>query len=194
MLLSRRSDTLIMASATPHDGKAASFASLMNMLNPTAIANPDDYGPEDIKGLFLRRYKKHVQEQVSGSFLEREVSKRAVPASPEEEAVYDRLAEARFLSFDKTKRTGQLLFKTVTGARDLDARRLASMAVACPNRIPFDLQENAIVNTRGEPTLMEPCEKTFSVVEFVAAQSLQEPQNATNRNRRASPAKTGHCK
>lgn len=112
-LLSRRSDTLIMASATPHDGKAASFASLMNMLNPTAIANPDDYGPEDIKGLFLRRYKKHVQEQVSGSFLEREVSQRAVPASPEEEAVYDQLADARFVSFDKTKRTGQLLFKTV---------------------------------------------------------------------------------
>ena len=112
-LLSRRSDTLIMASATPHDGKAASFASLMNMLNPTAIANPDDYGPEDIKGLFLRRYKKHIQEQVSASFLEREVSKRAVPASPEEEAVYDRLANAQFLSFDNTKRSGQLLFKTV---------------------------------------------------------------------------------
>ena len=44
-LLSRRSDTLIMTSATPHDGKPASFASLMNMLNPTAIANPNDYGP-----------------------------------------------------------------------------------------------------------------------------------------------------
>ena len=96
-LLSRRSDTLIMASATPHDGKAASFASLMNMLNPTAIANPDDYGPDDIKGLFLRRYKKHIQEQVAGSFLERQVSRHAVPASPEEEAVYDRLADARFL-------------------------------------------------------------------------------------------------
>ncbi|MDR3749021.1 MAG: DEAD/DEAH box helicase [Acidobacteriota bacterium] len=112
-LLSRRSDTLIMASATPHDGKAASFASLMNMLNPTAIANPDDYGPDDIKGLFLRRYKKHIQDQVSGSFLERQVSKHAVAASPEEEAAYDRLADARFLSFDHTRRTGQLLFKTV---------------------------------------------------------------------------------
>jgi hypothetical protein len=112
-LLSRRSDTLIMASATPHDGKAASFASLMNMLNPTAIANPEDYGPDDIKGLFLRRYKKDVQEQISGSFLERQVSKHPVPASPKEEAVYDQLAEAKFLSFDGSRRTGQLLFKTV---------------------------------------------------------------------------------
>src|ERR1035441_8189677 len=42
-LLSRRSDTLIMASATPHDGKAASFASLMNMLNPTAIARSEEH-------------------------------------------------------------------------------------------------------------------------------------------------------
>src|ERR1019366_1646106 len=112
-LLSRRSDTLIMASATPHDGKAASFASLMNMLNPTAIANPDEYGPDDIKGLFLRRYKKDVQEQISGSFLERQVSKHRVPASVVEEAVYDCLADARFLSFDSTRRSGQLLFKTV---------------------------------------------------------------------------------
>ncbi len=112
-LLSRRSDTLIMASATPHDGKAASFASLMNMLNPTAIVNPEDYGPDDIKGLFLRRYKKDVQEQIASSFLERQVTRHIVPASPDEEAVYDRLADAQFLSFDHTRRTGQLLFKTV---------------------------------------------------------------------------------
>jgi hypothetical protein len=112
-LLSRKSDTLIMASATPHDGKAASFASLMNMLNPTAIANPDDYGPDDIKGLFLRRYKKHVQEQVASSFLERQPSKHPVSPSPEEEAAYDLLADANFLSFDRVRRTSQLLFKTV---------------------------------------------------------------------------------
>ncbi len=63
-LLSSRSDTLIMLSATPHDGKARSFASLMNMLDPTAIANPEDYGPEDIKGLYIRRFKKDIQDQV----------------------------------------------------------------------------------------------------------------------------------
>jgi hypothetical protein len=112
-LLSRRSDTLIMASATPHDGKAASFASLMNMLNPTAIANPEDYGPQDIKGLFLRRYKKDVQAQLSNSFLERQVSRYAVPASGEEESAYDLLGETNFHSFDRSSRTGQLLFRTV---------------------------------------------------------------------------------
>ena len=72
-LLSSRSDTLIMLSATPHDGKAKSFASLMNMLNPTAIANPEEYGPDDIKGLFIRRFKKDIKDQVASSFQERTI-------------------------------------------------------------------------------------------------------------------------
>ena len=42
-LLANRSDTMIMLSATPHDGRAKSFASLMNMLDPTAIADPENY-------------------------------------------------------------------------------------------------------------------------------------------------------
>ena len=59
-LLSSRSDTMIMLSATPHDGRAKSFASLMNMLDPTAIADPEKYGPEDIKGsLYQALQKRH---------------------------------------------------------------------------------------------------------------------------------------
>jgi len=56
-LISSRCDTLMMLSATPHDGSAKSFASLLNMLDPTAIANPNDYGVEDFKdkGLVIRR-------------------------------------------------------------------------------------------------------------------------------------------
>ena len=63
-----RSDTMIMLSATPHDGRAKSFASLMNMLDPTAIANPEYYTRDDIKGLCVRRFKKDVKDQVSARF------------------------------------------------------------------------------------------------------------------------------
>ncbi len=87
-LLSKQSDSLIMLSATPHDGRARSFASLMNMLDPTAIANPDNYGPEDIRGLFIRRFKKDIQHQVKGSFQERRISTSQVQASPQEEQAY----------------------------------------------------------------------------------------------------------
>ena len=64
-----------MLSTTPHDGKARNFASLMNMIDPTAIVNLDDYGPEDIKGFFIHRFKKYIQEQVRSAFKKREISK-----------------------------------------------------------------------------------------------------------------------
>ena len=47
--LAGRSDTLILLSATPHDGSARSFASLMALLDPTAISDPDDYTPVDYR-------------------------------------------------------------------------------------------------------------------------------------------------
>ena len=91
-LLARQSDTLIMLSATPHDGKARSFASLVNMLDATAIADSDDYTKEDFRpGLVIRRFKKDVQEQVSEAFKDRQVFAQRFPASPEEEAAYEAL-------------------------------------------------------------------------------------------------------
>ena len=111
-LLADRSDTMIMLSATPHDGRAKSFASLMNMLDPTAIANPDDYTPEDIKGLCIRRFKKDVKDQVSGSFLEREVHLERCHASAREEYAFDLFANMQLQMDVGRERGNGHLFKT----------------------------------------------------------------------------------
>lgn len=110
-LLSGRSDSLILLSATPHDGRARSFASLMNMLDPTAIANPDHYGPEDIRGLFIRRFKHDIKDQVAGSFEDREIRRIPVPASPAEEAAFQALEAITFHRLDQ-KHGGARLFRT----------------------------------------------------------------------------------
>lgn len=111
-LLADRSDTMIMLSATPHDGRAKSFASLMNMLDPTAIADPENYTKEDIKGLCIRRFKKDVKDQVSGSFLERNITLERCHASVREEQSYDIFADMRLeMDLGKSRGTGQL-FKT----------------------------------------------------------------------------------
>jgi superfamily II DNA or RNA helicase len=112
-LLASRSDSLILLSATPHDGKRESFANLMNMLNPTAIANPKSYGPEDIDGLFIRRFKKDVKDQIAGHFPERVVLTPKAPASPQEEAAYEHLASLRFVSMDAARSGGKILFRTL---------------------------------------------------------------------------------
>ena len=110
-LLRHRSDALIMLSATPHDGKPKAFASLMNMLNPTAIANPEDYGPEDIKGLFIRRFKKDIKDQVTKSFMERKIAVAKCQASPEEETAFDIFTRLNFTRLDRRRMAGKL-FKT----------------------------------------------------------------------------------
>ncbi len=110
-LLARRSDTLIMLSATPHDGRARSFASLMNMLDPTAIADPDNYGPDDIKGLFIRRFKKDIKDQVEQAFKPRQMFRARTTASATEEEVFDFFTQLSFSRIDR-KRGGAQLFKT----------------------------------------------------------------------------------
>jgi hypothetical protein len=95
-LLARTSEALILTSATPHDGKKESFASLMNLLEPTAIADDNDYTAEDVSGLFVRRFKKDVQRQVAGSFRERSIHPEHVDAGAEENAVFELLQSAVF--------------------------------------------------------------------------------------------------
>lgn len=112
-LLASRSDSLILLSATPHDGRRESFASIMNMLNPTAIKDEKDYGPEDIEGLFIRRFKKDVKDQVRGNFPERVVHVRRHAASRAEEAAYECLDGIRFQQIDQNRQGGELLFKTL---------------------------------------------------------------------------------
>lgn len=125
-LLANRSDTMIMLSATPHDGRAKSFASLMNMLDPTAIADPENYTPEDIKGLCIRRFKNDVKDQVNGSFLERQVTLEHCHASAQEEHAFDLLAEMQLeMDAGKAKNIGRL-FKT-----NLEKSLFSSPAACC---------------------------------------------------------------
>jgi ERCC4-related helicase len=97
-MLSSRSDTLILLSATPHDGSSRSFASLMTLLDPTAISDPDDYTPDDYqgKGLVIRRFKKDIRDQVAEDFKDRITEQLRHPASPEEEAAYEALLAIPF--------------------------------------------------------------------------------------------------
>ncbi len=138
-LLSKKSETLIMLSATPHDGKAKSFASLMNMLDPTAIANEDDYTKEDIKGLCVRRFKKDIQDQASNNFKERLLVKEISSATYEEEEAYDYFTQMNFKTLD-TRSTGSLLFKTVL------EKSLFSSPMACLDSVEKRIEKLSLQN------------------------------------------------
>ena len=93
-LLARRTDALILASATPHNGKPESFARLVNLLDPTAIPDPADYDSDDIKHLYVRRHRNSsdVSHEVAHNWAERaEPEVIEVTPAAAEEAVLDEL-------------------------------------------------------------------------------------------------------
>ena len=109
--LARQCDHMILLSATPHDGSKESFASLMSLLDPLAIADPQRYTPEDIAGLYERRFKKDVAEEIARNFPERELVPLESSASLPEVALHNLLAQAEF-EMDKFNRGGSRMFKT----------------------------------------------------------------------------------
>jgi SNF2 family DNA or RNA helicase len=113
-LLARTCDALVMTSATPHNGKPESFANLMNMLEPTAVADPSDYTKEEIEGLYVRRFKKDIEDEVGDYFRERAIDKEQVQASADEEKIFKRLQSLTFHTLDQKGGGGRkdILFRT----------------------------------------------------------------------------------
>ncbi|MFJ2510819.1 SNF2-related protein [Streptomyces griseoviridis] len=93
--LAPRTDALILASATPHNGDAKSFAELIRLLDPVAIRDPENYRASDIEHLFIRRTKisPEVREQMKGQWADRGPSHSVrCPATPAEERIFEELA------------------------------------------------------------------------------------------------------
>ena len=169
-LLAERSDTMIMLSATPHDGRAKSFASLMNMLDPTAIADPENYTPDDIKGLFIRRFKKDVNDQIGGSFKERKVTIEHCHASAQEENAFDIFAQMRLEIDDGKARGAGRLFKTVL------EKSLFSSPAACIKSIEERLKKLHKRDTPGSAKDIAALEELKSALEAITPEGFTRYQ------------------
>ncbi len=123
--LATRSETLILLSATPHDGKPESFASLMTMLDPTAIADPSRYSKDDIRDLYVRRFRKDVIADLRNSVRERDSADVECVASEREERVFALLKDLKLPDSDGKAKAGQL-FKT-TLAKSLLSSPMAAL-------------------------------------------------------------------
>lgn len=93
-VLAPRTDALILASATPHNGRRESFAELARLLDPASITDPKNYERSAIEHLYVQRFKKDVSAEVADNFAERHLPQAiAVAASNAEERVLAEISD-----------------------------------------------------------------------------------------------------
>ncbi|MFC3480847.1 helicase-related protein [Kocuria carniphila] len=93
--LAPNTDALILASATPHNGRNESFAQLLNLLEPTSVGADGKISQGAVKNLMIRRhrYSDSVKNEVGDKWAERKDPRHiAVEPSPEELAVGEEIA------------------------------------------------------------------------------------------------------
>jgi ERCC4-related helicase len=94
-VIAPNADALILTSATPHNGKAESFAELISLLDPTAVADPETVTADDIAHLVVRRHKHSPDvEAVIGDRWAERADPLPVLVAPtaDEEAVFAELS------------------------------------------------------------------------------------------------------
>ncbi|PYP82900.1 MAG: helicase [Blastocatellia bacterium AA13] len=112
-LLSSRTDSMLLTTATPHNGKRETFGRLISLLDPSAIPDPDLRGYEaaDIKGFFLMRFKEDVREDAGENLTDRllvPIAETTIAATPAEEKVFEVLAQLRKASTGSKKTNDEI--------------------------------------------------------------------------------------
>ena len=106
--LSSICDNLILTSATPHDGKKESYGSLLELLDPTLVIDPENINKDDLSKVTVRRFHKDVQLQQK--IPERCAHRQYVTITDREEQLLTTIKQAKFKRLTKTTR--DVLFRT----------------------------------------------------------------------------------
>ena len=115
--LSAASNSLILTSATPHDGSPESYASLLELIDPLLVTNPRLVTKKDLEHVVIRRFHKDLQ--LSKKIPPRKEFPNWVLMSPIEEAVLMKLRGKVFKILDQNKKRHHDIFFRSTLAKTL---------------------------------------------------------------------------
>ncbi|MEV7196848.1 DEAD/DEAH box helicase [Streptomyces sp. NPDC093510] len=93
-LLAPRTDAMILASATPHNGERESFGELLSLLDPTAIPDTSNYDESQLGHLYVRRHKMSpdVSAEIGHKWKTRKQPEAIdCPASDPEQRIFEEL-------------------------------------------------------------------------------------------------------
>jgi superfamily II DNA or RNA helicase len=172
-LLSRRADSLLLLTATPHDGSQESFASLIRMLDPTRVPDVTQVKREDIQDLVVRRFRSssEVIEAIKEKTLPRKLIRQDFDLCSEEEAVYEAIAELK-LDLDEEKRSNKAidLFRTTL------AKSIFSSPKACRETLQSRIKRIQAGTARGTAPDVAKLESLLRQVNLVSTTSFTKYQ------------------
>lgn len=103
--ISKKCESLILTSATPHNGRKENFANLINMIEPTAIPKSGDYDKSHVEPYYVRRFKNDItDEKVRSNFQEREIIRVSANLSEDEVDFLKFQQEIKFKAIDALKK------------------------------------------------------------------------------------------
>jgi len=92
--ISHNTDSLLLLSATPHDGKEKSFRSLISYVDPYLVAPEKELYKDDIEFIMIRRSKEMIyDDEGERVFPDREVKTIQVEMTQEERTFYEAVTD-----------------------------------------------------------------------------------------------------
>jgi hypothetical protein len=111
-VLAPNTEALILASATPHNGRNESFAEILRLLDPTAVRPDGTFDPKHVENLIIRRHRhSRVAQEVGADWAEQEEPTTGSCPPPRENAIaesFRRLALPRRQSAPYSGQNGAL--------------------------------------------------------------------------------------
>jgi SNF2 family DNA or RNA helicase len=101
--LSSRTRSLVLMSATPHDGTSLGFSSLVRLVDPTSISHDEKYDAESVKSCFIRRTRSQIKSQ-TGNQKPRKTYITEVPLTPSETSILQDLHDLKIEEEDNKSR------------------------------------------------------------------------------------------
>ncbi|WMX16503.1 helicase-related protein [Aureispira sp. CCB-E] len=100
--LATRCESLVLTSATPHNGKKETFANLIKMIEPIAVAQDGEYSKEDVFPYYVRRFKQHIMDtKIRANFQERSIVPLHANLNADEEEFLEILQKIKFTALSE---------------------------------------------------------------------------------------------
>ncbi len=152
-VLARKTDALLLLTATPHDGYEEHFASLVELLDPSLVDGRGAIRGNRYMHHVIRRLKRHIKDPDTGApmFRERKVLPISVPLDPVATSTFVEYQQAlltlvapRLRSAIRSRAYGEVLaFVSLL-------KRSASTAAACSNTLQVVVARLGDLAKKGE--------------------------------------------